>query len=378
MARLGVGHLVVVDGEGRLLGLVSRDELFGLQRAGVDQVSEAIQAAGDVAALQAAAAGIRRLADGLLAQGTSAENVIHFITTLNDLLTIRAIELAADQRDLPGVPWCWMAAGSEGRLEQTFSTDQDNALILEADEADGERLRRSFLPFARAVNETLAACGFPLCPGNYMAGNPRWCLTAGEWRRTFEGWLATPEPEALVHASTFLDVRPIYGQSGLVGRLRRVMVAEVAQRTVVQRALAEVAVRLPLPLGPFGTFAYERGTAHRGSIDLKQGGSRPFTDAARVLSLSRRADQTSTAERLRALADAGLFDARGLAALVDAFHFIHLLRLRNQVAPRRRHAGPNLVFPRDLNDLDRHVLREAFRQARRLQEVVAMVYQLKA
>ena len=377
MARLGVGHLVVVDAEGRLLGLVSRDELFGLQRVGLDQVSEAIAAAADLPALQAAAAGIRRLADALLAQGTSVESVIHFITTLNDLLTIRVIELCADRRDLPGVPWCWMAAGSEGRLEQTFATDQDNALVLDADEADGEALRRAFLPFAREVNETLAACGVPICPGNYMAGNPRWCLTAGEWRRAFEGWLGTPEPEALVHATTFLDVRPISGQAVLVERLRRVMVAEVAERTVFQRALAEVAVRLPVPLGAFGTFSYEKATAHRGAIDLKQGGSRPFTDAARVLALSRRSGQTSTAERLRALADAGLFDARGLAGLVDSFHFIHLLRLRNQVAPRRRHAGPNLVFPRDLNELDRHVLREAFRQARKLQEVVAMVYQLK-
>ncbi len=377
LARLEVAHLVVVDAEGRLLGLVSRDELFGLQRAGVDQVSEAIQAARDLPALQAAAAGIRALADGLLAQGTHVEPVIHFITTLNDLLTIRVIEHCADQRDLPGVPWCWMAAGSEGRLEQTFATDQDNALVLGAEEADGEALRREFLPFARAVNDTLAACGFPRCPGNYMAGNPRWCLTLGEWRRTFEGWLTAPDPEALVHATTFLDVRPIHGQAALVERLRRVMVGEVAERTALQRQLAEVAFQLPVPLGAFGTFSYERGTVHRRALDLKQGGSRPFTDAARVLALSRRSQQTSTAERLRALADAGLFDAPGLAGLVDAFHFIHLLRLRNQVAPRRRHAGPNLIFPRDLSELDRHVLREAFRQARRLQEVLAMVFQLK-
>jgi CBS domain-containing protein len=368
---------VVVDEAGRLLGLVTRDELFGLQRAGLDQVSEAIQAAGDLPALQAAAAGIRALADGLLAQGTGAETILHFITTLNDLLTTRAIELVADRRDLPGVPWCWMAAGSEGRLEQTFATDQDNALVIEADEGDGEALRREFLPFARAVNEALAACGFPLCSGNYMAGNPRWCLTAGEWRRTFEGWLATPEPEALVHATTFLDLRPVAGRAGLVDRLHRLMVAEVGERTVLQRQLAEAAFQLPVPLGAFGTFAYQRGSLHRRAVDLKQGGSRPFTDAARVLALSRRSLHTSTAERLRALADAGLFDAAGLAGLVDAFHFIHLLRLRNQVSPRRRHAGPNLVFPRDLSELDRTVLREAFRQARKLQEVVAMVFQLK-
>jgi CBS domain-containing protein len=39
-------------------------------------------------------------------------------------------------------------------------------------------------------------------------------------------------------------------------------------------------------------------------------------------------------------------------------------------------AGTNRIDPEDLNDLDRHVLKEAFRQARRLQNRLALDYRL--
>lgn len=377
MARLGVRHLVVVDGDGRLLGAVSRDDLFGLQRIGVDQVSEQIQAARDLPTLQAAAAGIRGLAGGLLVHGTSAETLIQFITTLNDLLTIRILETTADERALPGVPWCWIGMGSEGRLEQTLNADQYNALIIDADEADGPALREAFLPFALAVSAKLEACGFPRCGGNYLAGNPRWCLTLGEWRRALSGWVETPEPETLFHACTVLDFRPIYGQAALAERLREWVGATVPGRTDFLRQLAKAAMESTPPLGQFGSLVYESAPTHRRSIDLKQSGSVLFSDAARVLGLARGTLHTSTAERLRAVADRGVFDSETAAGLIDAFHFIHLLRLRNQVGPTRLPVGPNRIFPRHLNELDRHILKEAFRQARKLQDYLAMEYRLR-
>jgi hypothetical protein len=63
----------------------------------------------------------------------SADALCHRISSLNDLLTLQVIELVASQFDLPYVPWCWLVFGSEGRLEQTLATDQDNGLIFAAD-----------------------------------------------------------------------------------------------------------------------------------------------------------------------------------------------------------------------------------------------------
>ncbi len=376
MAREGVRRIVVVDDEGRLAGLVTQGDLFGLQRVGVGELSDRIRASKDVEGLRSAAAEIRRLADALMAQGVSAETLTQYLSTLNDLLTIRVIELTTDEVELPLVPMCWIALGSEGRLEQTFTTDQDNGIIFEADDADAPRVREALLPFARAVNRKLDACGFPLCRGDIMAGNPQWCLTAEEWRRTFRRWIDEAEPRALLHAGIFFDLRPVHGDEGLAERLRTWLLAATAGRPIFQRLMAQNALECQPPLGVVRDFVYDGSKEFPHTLDLKKHGSLPFVDAARVLGLANRVPQTSTAERLRALADALRLDAGGVAAMIDGFYFIHLLRLRNQCHQEGPRADANRIDPRQLNELERHVLKEAFRQARRLQGRLAADYAL--
>ncbi len=376
MARHGVRHVVVVDGDGRLAGIVSQNDLFALQQVRVKEISNQIQVAGDVEGLRHAALGIRRLADSLMAQGISAETLTHHTSTLNDLLTIRIIELTVDDFDLPMVPMCWIALGSEGRLEQTFSTDQDNGIIFEANEADAGRIREALLPFARAVNEKLDACGFPLCKGNVMAGNPQWCLPFDEWRRTFFKWIYEPQPEALLNAAIFFDLRPIYGDETLAERLRDWLLSATRDRPLFLRLMAENALQCQPPLGTIRDFVYDDSKEFPHTIDLKMHGSRPFVDAARILSLANGVPHTSTAERLRAVAGIVRFDRDSLAAIIDGFYFIHLLRLRNQCKLQGAQVGANRVDPKDLNELDRHVLKEAFRQARKLQNRLVLDYRL--
>ncbi len=376
MARHGVGHLVVVDAEGAFVGIVAQDELFRLQRIGVDEVGNQIQAARDVEGVRAAAQGIRRLTGALLVQGIHAETLTHFISTLNDLLTVRVIELTLDAFDLPPVPFCWIALGSEGRLEQTFSTDQDNGIIFDAEDADAETVRAGFRPFARAVNEALAACGFPLCKGNVMASNPQWCLTLREWQRAFSRWIDTPEPTALLNASIFFDLRPVYGRTSLADRLWEWLLPVVKARPLFLTLLAQDALRCRPPLGRIRDFVFDGSKAFPHTLDLKASGSRIFVDAARVLALGRGIPHTSTAERLRAAAEGGALHLDDVAAIVDGFYFIHLLRLRNRFAFEAAPEGANRVDPRRLNDLDRLVLKEAFRQARKLQARIALDYRI--
>lgn len=377
MARNGVRHVVVVDAEGKLAGIVAQEDLFGLQQLGVKEISNRIQAARDVEGLRAAAQAIRELADGLMAQGTSAETLTHFVSTLNDLLTIRTIDLAADEHELPPVPMCWIALGSEGRLEQTFATDQDNGIIFEADDSDAEHVREALLPFARSVNEKLEACGFALCKGGIMAGKPRWCLRLSEWRRTFSRWMEEPEGEAVLNANIFFDLRAVHGNEILAERLREWLLPQAAGHPLFLRLMAQDAVRFEPPLGVLRDFSFDGSKDYPHTLDLKARGSRLFVDAARVLALAHQVVPTSTAERLRAVAEPANL-GEGVAALVDGFHFIHLVRLRHQ--RRLRGADPgraNRVDPGELNDLDRTVLKEAFRQARKLQAWLASQFQLR-
>jgi CBS domain-containing protein len=375
IARSGMRHLVVVDGEGRLVGIVSRDEIFRLDQLGTAETGDAIQAARDVEELRQAAARVRGVAERLLAQGVHVEAITQSVSTLHDLLTIRLIELTADRFDLPPVPFCWMALGSEGRLEQTFSTDQDNGLVFEAEEAIADDVRAALVLFARVVNEGLATCGFPLCPGDVMASNPRWCLTVREWQAAFSRWIGVPEPEALLNAAIFFDFRPLYGRASLADRLREWLLAAVQERPLFLSLMAQNALRCSPPLGHFRDFVCDRSKEFPHTIDLKKSGSRIFVDAARILSLGRGLPHTSTAERLRSVFDE---DGGSVGAVLDGFHFIHAMRLRNQLQQRPAPGAANRVDPRRLNELERAVLKEAFRQAQHLQARLASSYRIEA
>ena len=141
MATHGIRHVLVTDAEGRLTGVVSERDLFALQRVGLRQVRHSIESAVDVESLQQSAADVRQLSFNMLAQGIGAEQLTQFISALNDALTRRVIQLNLEHHDFSGIQWAWLAFGSEGRDEQTFSTDQDNGIVFEcADTALVQRL----------------------------------------------------------------------------------------------------------------------------------------------------------------------------------------------------------------------------------------------
>jgi len=149
MSRLGIRHLPLTE-DGRVVGIVSERDLFGLQRLSLKHVGSRIRAATDRGALVAAAADIRRFARHLLAQGLAARALTELLSHLNDLLTERLLQLTAQAHGLDLGRACWLAFGSEGRSEQTIATDQDNGLVLDDAVDDAERAR--WLALAREVN----------------------------------------------------------------------------------------------------------------------------------------------------------------------------------------------------------------------------------
>ena len=375
MARYGMHHVLVVDEEKRLVGVVSQTDLFALQRGGLRDISSTIRTATTVAALKAAVEETRHMATQMLMRGTGAESLMHFISTLNDLVAMRVLDLTRADFDLPELKWCWIALGSEGRMEQTLSTDQDNGIIFEAPEgADEEALRQAFLPFAQQVNRNLDTCGFALCKGNIMAGNPEWCLSQHEWRRKFANWMNESKPQALLNASIFFDFRALYGEERLVRDLRHWLMEASAANPVFLRQMAAVALQCAPPLGLIRDFTFDGSKEFPHTIELKMYGSRPFVDAARILSLAYGVGQTSTVARLKGVAEATVLP--DLDASQEGFHFIQLLRLRHQNELAADDAGANRVNPDDLNELDRHILKEAFKLAKRLQQKLQVDYRL--
>ena len=373
MAKQGIRHVLVTD-NGRLTGVVSEKDLFTLQRVGLSQISTAIRHAATVALLAQCARDIQQLARNMLAQGVAAEHLTQIITTLNDLLTTRIIELELHDNPAGRIEFCWLALGSEGRFEQTLNTDQDNGIIfaLKNDE-DPAAVRALMLPFAKRVNLALAECGFPLCGGEVMASNPKWCLSLKEWHDTFDRWIYQGAPMDLLHSTIFFDFRPLYGAAHLGTALREWLKAAAAKNTRFLHQLAVNALANRPPLGMVRDFV----TGEDNTVDLKLNGITPFVDAARIFSLAVGGAQTNTVQRLREIAAPLNIAAQDTGAYCESFLFIQLLRLRlHHAQSEQGKALTNRVDPDTLNNLDRRILKEAFRQARKLQTKLGLDYQV--
>jgi len=312
----------------------------------------------------------------MLVQGVAAEQLTHFIASLNDLLTQRIIDLELAGAGLDDVRLCWMALGSEGRFEQTLSTDQDNGIIF-AGVADAVTMRARLLPFARRVNEALASCGFPLCKGNVMASNLQWCLSDLEWREKFTFWMDNGDPQALLHGAIFFDFRGLHGDIGLADDLRAWLLARTAKNPRFLHQMAANALRNRPPLGFLHDFVTADDPAHPHTLDLKMNSATLFVDAARIYSLAHGIAQTNTAARLHEFGVRQAVPQREIGAWIDAFQFIQVLRLRHQhMQDLQGLALDNRLDPDDLNQLERRILKEALRQARELQNRLALDYRL--
>ncbi len=378
MATHGIRHILVSDAEGKLTGVVSERDLFALQRVGLRQIRQTIEEAVNVDALLQSVSDVRQLSFNMLAQGIGAEQLTQFISALNDAITRRVIQLNLDKHNFDGVEWAWLAFGSEGRDEQTFSTDQDNGIVFICEDQNTlDALRQRFLTFALDVNKDLDRCGFPLCKGNIMASNPQWCLSLDEWKNQFSQWIRQPHPDALLNATIFFDFRPLFGKHDLAEAMRRHLLQQTQSSPMFLRAMAKNALDVEPPLGKIRDFLTDLEPGQPGKIDLKKYGSRIFVDVARIYALASGVHNTNSVQRLRISAKRLNIREDEINAVLEGLDFIQLLRLQHQYLegePGRQ--GDNLINPDKLNELDRRILKESFRQARKIQTRLKLDYQV--
>jgi CBS domain-containing protein len=380
MAHNGIHHLCVVDDDGRIEGVISERDLFSMQRVGLVNLTKTVGRATRVSHLATIASDIRQLVAQMMAQGVKVGQITQMITLLNDQIVSRVIELTLpDHPEVEGIDFAWIAFGSEGRHEQNLNTDQDNGILFTLAKGESaDAIRERLLPFADQVNRALDEIGFTLCPAEIMARNPESCLAFDEWKGQFARWIDQGTPEHLLKASIFFDFRRIWGPEGGARDLRAWLMEKAAKNTRFQRQMAENALSNTPPLGGFfRDFRLSGQGEQSNTIDLKINGVAIFIDAARIWSLARKVPATATVDRFEAVAEKGAFPKSDLAAWTDAYDYIRMLRMRiNQEQAAAGLPLSNRVAPDKLNDLDRRILKEAFREARRLQAKLGQDYQL--
>jgi len=299
------------------------------------------------------------------------------IALLNDQILYRILTLLHDQMGPPPVKYCWLLLGSEGRREQTFKTDQDNALIYADPENEREtrRAHEYFSLFASRAIDHLVKCGYPLCQTDTMANNPEWCQPVSIWKSYFKKWISAADPRELLVSSIFFDFRSGYGTKQLAVELRDYIIDQTTKRSLLPYYLGRQCIANRAPLSFFNNFIVEKDGEHKNTLDIKTRGIGPFVDFARVLALRFGIRATNTLERLRLLMVKEKISKDLYHAAVDAYELQMQLRVIHQLGQIEDGNDPdNFIHPAHLTDLEKRMLRDAFGVIERMQTVLERMF----
>jgi CBS domain-containing protein len=327
MTERHIAHVCLVKDQ-RLCGVVSERDLFSLQRVDLVHLARTIRSAQRMEQLVSLRGEIGQLVERMLAHGASSTQITHIITLLNDHTVCRVIELTLAEKGDPGVPFSWLCFGSEGRREQTLHTDQDNGILFEArDAAQAAEIRGKLLPIAQQINQSLAQCGFSLCKGNIMAGNPELCLSGQNGRGALQRSSARRRRRTCsVRASI-----STCGWSGATSKAANNCAADSRsgrRQPFVPAHDGRERLRNRPPVGRFREFVLARKNGEKATLDLKVQGLTPFVDGARLLALAHGIEANNTLERLRQLVEKQVIERLDGAAYEEAYHFIQQTRMQ--------------------------------------------------
>lgn len=372
-------HHVVLEEDGHVVGVVSEHDLFTLQQVSLVQIAANIRSADKIDKLHSCTREISQLVEYMFVQGVAPEQVTQIISTLNDQLIRRVIEIEMAKESREDIRVCWIIMGSEGRYEQTIATDQDNAIIFEHSKCTSPNEVRNWLvPVAQRINDSLSRIGFPLCKGNVMAGNPECCLSLTEWKNKFNRWILEPTPESLLSVSIYFDFRAIQGHIDLAYELRSWLSDATIGQVMFLNLMTEVALQKTPPFTFLNNFFQDNHPEAPNSTDIKLRGISVFVDAARVYALASGIFSTRTSDRLAQAAKKFRWPESLVNAWMQSFNFLQGLRIRHQ------HQLQNNGFNKNnrldlckLNRLEQKICAEAFRQAGKLQKQLEIDFRVK-
>ena len=387
MAKRRIRHLIVTetpDPASPLIGVLSDNDIAHANELNPAATVRRIEKARSVTDL----AHIRTEADGhlvrLYRQGMQAEDLAEIVTEINDRLTLRLLVLAEaklqaePQAEPPKLRWTWLVFGSQGRREMGLRGDQDNALLYEdpPSPAEEERAQQWFGAIAKEVNRGLVECGFPACDGEVMAQNPKWCQPLSSWKRIFRNWVLDAEPDALLQASIFFDLRALYGETSLVAELKDDLCEALKDERGFLAFLAHNTLNIRPPLSFFRRFVVDHSGEYRNTFDLKLHGLVPLVDLARVLALDGHfLTTTHTLDRLKHAGER-FPDAAELAAnAIDAFRYLLDMRLGHHLRLLEAGEGPNdHIDPEGMSKTQQNMLRAVFSAVEDMQKTLAHRY----
>jgi CBS domain-containing protein len=362
-----IKHLPVMDGD-RPIGILADRTLIQLVQGSTLALMAQVDRAETPEALAGIHNGTVRAVRQLMRAGYGAAYMNQALTQVNDHVLHRFCKLALGRLGRPPCDFAFVVMGSEGRGEQSFLTDQDNALILERDDAESQAY---FGEFGQLVCDWLHAAGYQYCKGDVMARNPLWRMSLSGWTARFAEWIDQPDSMAVMCASIALDMRLGFGSAALVEQLREAVHSMQDRR--VELFLYHLSTSMldgEPPLGFFRNFVLVREGENKDQLDLKRT-MNFITTFARLYAQEQGLRATSTTERLQLLRQQGVLTEAEEHEITVAYELLMQMRLQVQAdAIGSGQAVSNFLNPYQLGRLEQNLLKEVFLLIRRLQDRV--------
>lgn len=376
MLKYNIHHLLVIK-DGKLRSIITNHDVLLLQGKSPLSLAKDIESQQTIEGLENIANKINHLVGFLLKEGARAGNIMKIVTELSDRLVKKVLEIAERKFGPAPAAWCWIAFGSEGRKEQIFRMDQDNALIYEdaASMKKEEESQKYFSDFTAFVKGSLDKCGFAPCPAQYMASNPQWRQPFRVWKKYFSEWISAPTADAVLKSMIFFDFRPLHGDISLAEELRSYIATLIEGQEVYLGHVANTVIKNRPPLGFLKSFVVEKNGEHKDELNLKLKGIMPLVDIVRLFAMERVVKETSTLGRIEELRNKHTIVGEYADEIEHAFEFFTLLMVHHQAELLEEGKPPdNFINPNKLSSLEKKTVKDAFHLIAGLQDSIIELY----
>jgi PAS domain S-box-containing protein len=363
MKDQAISHLVIRNSSGVILGLIQKKDLMEAMVNSKAVYENRIGIAQNKYEITMIFQEFRKYLQTIIKQHADPVIVGKTMASLSDSITVRLIDLACEQMGEPPVDFAFIALGSEGRMEQTLATDQDNAIIFsEIPDKDSGSVQAWFNKLGEIVCNDLNTIGFRFCKGRIMAKNPMWCKPLPTWKHYFSEWITNTEPKNLMDVSIFFDLRTIYGNHRLTEELRTHIDKISDGNGSFFYNLTENIRMFRSPLGITGSIHAEKRD-EKDYFNLKNALA-PFVMFARIYSIHHKLSLSNTAGRLKALQALQVLTGSNFDEIMFGYNFLMQQRYRHQVSRLEKgEEVDNSLALQDLTELEETILKKILTQS---------------
>jgi CBS domain-containing protein len=358
MMQHNIRSLPVVE-DGKVVGLLTTSHLVQNHRMQAIFLIEKIKYAESVEDLEALNTERQAIFEALIEGQVPPDITGRVMAMMMDAYNRRLIQLAISHFGEPPCKFSWIVAGSHARNEVHMLSDQDSALVLSDDATENDKVY--FRQLSQYVVKGLDACGYPLCPGNYMAATPKWCQPQSVWREYYRKWVSNPEYERLLNISVFLEIRSVYGEASYADELRDELHSQIKSNREFLGILTRDAINTQPPLGVFKNLVLEKTGENKKTLNIKKYAINLIIDLARIYGLAVECDSSNTKERFTRANEQGILSDDAYKNILNTYQYVLMFRQHHQLEALKQGGQPDShINPDTFGSFERGNLKDAF------------------